>query len=104
MALRCIAQAALAAITETTLVDGSQVQPIHLRSLTFCERGGAAVTFRLRLALGAAAVDNKQYLYYNLPIVPNDSFTLSLDIGMLPGDQLIAYASTANLSINLFAE
>lgn len=104
MALSCIAQSAPGAGTETTLVDGSQVQALHLKSLIVCERGAAAATFRVRLALGNAAIDNKQYLFYNLPIVPSDSFTLALDIGMLPGDVLYIYASTANLAFNLFSE
>lgn len=104
MALRCIAQVALAAATDTNVVDGTQVGPLHLRSLLVAERGGASALFRLWLRLRGEATANKQYFYYDLPIVPSDSFTLSLDIGMLPGDILMARASTANISINLFAE
>jgi hypothetical protein len=104
MALRCIAQVAPAATTDTVIVDGSQVQPLHLRSLIVCERGAASALFRLWLRVQGAATATKQYLYYDLPVVPNDSFTLALDIGMLPGDILMTRVSTANVSVNLFSE
>jgi hypothetical protein len=104
MPLRCIAQAALATDTDTPIVDGTQVQPLHLKSVTFCERGGVAATLRFWLRLQGATTANKQYIFYNLPIVPSDSITLALDIGMLPGDILMARANTANVSVNLFAE
>ena len=104
MALRCISQVALASGTPTNIVDGTQVQPLHLRSLLVCERNGASATFRLWLRLQSEATADRQYLYYDLPIVPNDSFTLALDIGMLPGDIMMAQSSTSFVSVNLFAE
>lgn len=104
MALRCIAQVMTDGSTELTLVDGTQTQPLHLKSLIICEQAGAAATFRIRLALQSANSETKQRLYHNCPVVPNDSFTLALDIGMLSGDRLFCFGSTANLSVNLFAE
>jgi hypothetical protein len=103
MALRCISQVATAATTETDLVDGSNVEPLQLKSLIVCNRAASAATFRMRLAKANEAVATKQYIYYDLPIVPSDSFTLALDIGIEPGDKLVVYASNANLSFNLFA-
>ena len=102
MSLRCIAQSAPAATTATTILDGSQQQTIHLRSLVVCNRDATSATFRIWLKLRNEADANKQYLYYAIPIVPNDTFSLALDIGVQPGDVLKVYASTANLSFNLF--
>ena len=104
MALRVIAQLAPGATTLTTLVDGKQVSPIHLQSLVVCNRAAASATFRMTIQPTNEALDNKHYLFYDLPIVPNDSFTSSLDIGVQPGDVIKVYASTANLTFTVFGD
>lgn len=86
------------------MLSGAQLANIHLKSLVVCNRAASSATFRLLLALANADTADKQYLFYDLPIVPNDSFTSALDIGISPGDVLKAYASNANLSISVFGE
>lgn len=104
--LRNVAQVALAATTLTDVLVGANfgMAGIHLKSLVVCNRSGASATFRLSIALNGEADANKQYIFYDLPLVPNDSFTSALDIGLSPADTVRAYASTANLSVNLFGE
>ena len=106
MPLRAVAQRALALTTLEEVFSAATVDSgfITLRSLVICNRSGTAATFRLSLAVGGEADATKQYLFYDTPIVPNDSFTSALEIGMRPGDLIRAYASTANLSITLFGE
>lgn len=103
--LRCIAQVALSATTLTAVYTAStfgQNGFLLLRSIVVCNRGGTSATFRLSLARGGEADATKQYLFYDTPIVPNDSFTSALEIGLEPGDVIRAYASNANLTVNLF--
>lgn len=108
MALSCISQKALSATTDTQLVPETEGTAIasaqHLRSLTVCNRDPSAATFRIWLRRQGAATATHQYLYYDNPIVPNDTFTVALDIGLLPGDLLFGRASTANLTFQIFAE
>ncbi len=101
MALRIVAQATSSA----SLVDiYTADQDIMLRSLSVCNRAGTAASFRLSVANSGEADANKQYLFYDLPIVPNDSFTSSLEIGLIAGDVVRFYGSNTNMSITLFGE
>ncbi len=104
MALRLIAQAALPATTLTDVIAGSPSGKVYiaLKSILVCNRAALSATFRMSLAINGEADATKQYLFYDTPIVPNDSFTASLDIGLQPGDVIRCYASTANLTVSLF--
>ena len=76
----------------------------EFRSLVVCNRSGTSATFRMSIAVAAAADATSQYLFYDMPIVPNDSFTSALEIGVSLGDVVRFYASTANLTVTLFKQ
>ena len=101
-----VAQVALAATTLTDVYIASSLGKggVTLRSLVVCNRAASSATFRISLAVGGEPDATKQYLFYDTPIVPNDSFTSALEIGMAPGDVIRAYASNSNLTVNLFGE
>lgn len=101
MALRIVAQAVSAASLTDVYTATSDVM---LRSLSVCNRAGTAASFRISVASGGEADSNKQYLFYDLPIVPNDSFTSSLEIGLIAGDVVRFYGSNTNMSLTLFGE
>lgn len=101
MALRIVAQA----VSSASLVDVYTADSdIMLRSLSVCNRAGTAASFRLSVASNGEADANKQYLFYDLPIVPNDSFTSSLEIGLIRGDVVRFYGSNTNMSLTLFGD
>lgn len=102
MALRNVAQIALPATTLTDVVSGAGNASINLKSLVVCNRGATSATFRLLVSLSGAVEDVKQYHFYDMPIVPNDTQLYALDIGLMPGDMVKAYASNSNLSLNLY--
>lgn len=107
MALRTISQTALAATTETSVVDGTQIQPIMLETVVFCNRGATNALVRLRLKVGNESDDDKQFLLYDIPVLATDSFEWpreSKRLGIQPGDVLKAYASTANVTVTLVGE
>lgn len=61
-------------------------------------------TFRLAIRQNGAAINNNQYIYYDLPILANDTFCASLGLTLAANDVISIYSSTSNLSFNLFGQ
>ena len=72
-----------------------------LTGFVVCNRTNATISFRLSLASQGEADSLKQYLFYDTPILPNDTFISGLEIGLATGDVVRAYASVAGVSITL---
>ena len=89
-----------ATLTDLYVVPGSTEAIVS--SLTVTNRSGTATTFRVSVAIAGAANDNKQYLYYDLPIGGNDSFAATLGLTLAATDKVRVYATLATLSFNLF--
>jgi hypothetical protein len=66
-----------------------------------CNRSTAA-TFRISVAIAGAANDNKQYIYYDTPIPANETLMATVGISLGAADVIRVYASSANLSFNIF--
>ena len=100
MALSIASQTAVGAGSLTDIFTSTG--DTEFRSLVVCNRSGTSATFRMSIAVAAAVDATSQYLFYDMPIVPNDSFTSALEIGVNLGDVVRFYASTANLTVTLF--
>ena len=76
-------------------------------ALYVCNRGGAT---SFRVSIGDAVIDPEDYLYYDLPIVANDTFMMTCEadekssIRLRAGDQINVYAGSANLTFQLIGE
>lgn len=71
-------------------------------SITVCNESAAAATFRVSVAVAGAADNAKQYLYYDLSLPGNDTFIATIGLALGATDVVRAYASTANLSFQVF--
>ena len=67
-----------------------------------CNRNAGAQTFRLSVHVAGAATDNKQFIFYDKSVVANDTLTVVIGITLNQADVLKVYASTADMSFNLF--
>lgn len=70
-------------------------------SIIVCNTSTSPATFRISLAIGGAADNIRQYLFYDLIIPENDTFVASMGISMAAGDVLNVYASTTNIAFNI---
>lgn len=100
MALEIASQTELPATTLTDVFTASG--PTDLKSVVVCNRTAGLLTFRMSIAVSAEADALKQYVFYDMPVVPNDSFTSALDIGLQGADVVRFYGSAAGFSITLF--
>jgi hypothetical protein len=71
-------------------------------SLTVCNRGGAATTFRVTVAVGSAADEEKQALYYDLSIPANDTFIATVGLTLGAGDVVRCWSANGALTFQLF--
>lgn len=99
---KVLGQVAVAATTPTDLYTAPSEAVAS--SLLVCNRSSTPTTFRISVAVAGAAVDNKQYLYYDLTIGGNDTFAATLGMTLAAGDVVRVYGGAATLSFTLFGQ
>lgn len=74
-----------------------------ISSIVICNSNNTTTAlFRISIAAGGAADNIKQYLYYDLPIAPNDTFIATIGVSLGTTDVIRVYSNTADLSFNIF--
>jgi hypothetical protein len=96
------ATAALAATTTTDIYIVPASTSTTVSSITVCNRGSTPCTFRISVAIGNTALANGQYIYYDQPLDGNSTFVATIGLTLATTDRIRAYASTANVSVNVF--
>jgi hypothetical protein len=99
---KSLGQSAPSATTETTLYTVPGATSSTCSTIVVCNRGGSSTTFRISHAVGGGATATKDYIYYDILIPANDTFTATIGITMGTTDKIKVYAGNANLSFNLY--
>jgi len=71
-------------------------------SMTICNRGSTNTTFRVAVRVAGAAIDLKQYLYYDVALPANDTFAFTLGVTLAATDVISTYAGNSNLTFQIF--
>lgn len=100
--IKILGQSAPAATIETTLYTVPAARVTTCSTLVICNRAATAATFRVTVAVAGAVTANAQYLFYDQAIDGNSTFTATIGMTLATTDVVRVYASTANLSFNLF--
>ena len=100
---KILGQAAPGATTEDDLYTAPAGTTV-VSTLTVCNRNAAAATFRVSVSQGGGATANKDYVYYDVTLAGNDTFGATMGWTLAATDVVRVYASTANLSFNLFGQ
>jgi hypothetical protein len=102
---KILGQSSPLATTETDLYTvpspSSSVCAI-ISSIMVCNRGTSSATFRISTTFNSIATSDKDYIYYNVPIGPGDTFVATVGMTLGANDVVRIYSSTADLSFNLF--
>jgi hypothetical protein len=101
-AYKVLGQVAPSATTATALYTVPSATSAVVSSITVCERGGSAGTFRLAVRPNGATLANEHYIVYDTAIAANDSIILTIGLTLDAADVLEAYASSANMSFNAY--
>jgi hypothetical protein len=73
-----------------------------ISTIIIANRDAAAGTFRLSIRPDGDAQADEHYIAYDVPIAGADSTTLTLGITLDAADVVTFYASSADMSINVF--
>ena len=99
---KVLAQLAPSATTATTLYTVPSATSAVVSTITVCNRGTSAASYRIAVRTAGAALSNEDYLAYDVAIAANDTTALTLGITLATTDVITVYASTANFSFNVF--
>jgi hypothetical protein len=99
--LKVLGQSAPAATTLTTLYTVPASTSAACSSIVVCNRGTAG-TFRVAVRPAGAGIANQHYLYYDTAIAANETLVATMGISLATTDVVSVYASSADMSFNLF--
>lgn len=101
-AYKILGQSAPSATTDTNVYTVPLATEAIVSTIVVCNRAAAAGSFRLAVRPNGTAIANQHYLAYDVAIAANDSTTLTLGITVDATDVITVYASSANMSFNVF--
>jgi len=99
---KVLAQSAPSATTATDIYTVPSATMAVLSTIVVANRAATAATYRIAVRPNGATLANQHYLAYDVTVGASDSTTITLGITMDAADVLTIYASTANLSFNVF--
>ena len=99
---RVLAQSAPSATTNTDIYTVPASTMSVLSTIVVANRAATSATYRIAVRPNGATLANQHYLAYDVTVGASDSTTITLGITMDAADVLTVYASTANLSFNVF--
>ena len=99
---KVLAQSAPSATTETSLYTVPAATSAVVSTIVVANRAAAPATYRIAVCPAGAATANQHYIAYDVTVGAADSTTLTLGITLAATDVVKVYASTANLSFNVF--
>jgi hypothetical protein len=99
---KTLGQSAPSATTNTNLYTVPASTSAVISTLVIANRATTSASFRIAIRPGGATVANQHYIAFDVPVGASDSTTLTLGITLAATDIITIYASTANLSFNVF--
>lgn len=66
-----------------------------------CNKGESDATIRVSIAIAAGADEDKQYLYYDLPVLAKDTFAATLGIALATTDVVRVYSDLGTVAFTL---
>lgn len=99
---KILGQANPLAATLTSLYAVPGVTQTIVSTITVCNRSATPTTFRLSVAIAAAADALQQYFAYDVPIGANEAMSFTLGISLQASDVIRCYATLATLSFQAF--
>ena len=99
---KVLAQSAPSATTNTDVYTVGAGKQAVISTITVCNRAGTAATYRIAIRVAGSALSNEEYIVYDTQVPANDTISLTLGVTLGAADVVTVYASSANLSFNLF--
>lgn len=99
---KVLAQSAPSATTATDIYTVPSSTATVVSTIVVANRAASSATYRIAVRPEGATLANQHYIAYDVTVGASDSTTITLGITMDAADVITVYASTANLSFNVF--
>lgn len=99
---KVLAQTVPSATTLTTHYTVPAATSATLSTIVVCNRGSDDTTFRVSIGVAGEADATKQYIAYDIPILGNTHYPLTIGVTLAATDVLRVYAGNGNLSFTSF--
>jgi len=99
---KVLGQSAPAATTATTLYTVPAATSTVVSTIVVSNRVITDATYRIAIRPLGATLANQHYIAYDVTVGGGDSTTLTLGVTLAATDIVTVYASTADLSFNIF--
>jgi hypothetical protein len=99
---KVLAQSAPAAATLTAIYTVPASTSTTISTITVCNPTNATIKCRISIAVAGAALSQKQYILYDVPILKTSMSAFTLGITLAATDVLNVYSDTATVSFNIF--
>jgi hypothetical protein len=101
-AYKVLGQSAPSATTATNAYTVPSLKYAVVSTITVANRATGAATYRISVRPNGDAQANQHYIAYDASVPANDTIALTLGITADASDVFTVYASTGNLSFNIF--
>ena len=101
-AYKVLGQSAPAATTLTSLYTVPSSTSTVVSTIIVANRAASPATYRIAVSPAGASIANEHYIAFDVTVGASDSTTLTLGITLATTDVVRVYASTANLTFNVF--
>ena len=99
---KVLGQSNPAATTATTLYTVPSTTSTVCSTITICNQAATAGSFRIAVRPAGASLAAQHYIAYDTNIPANDVLTMTIGLTLATTDVVTIYASSANISFNLF--
>lgn len=99
---KVLGQSAPAATTATTVYTVPAATQAVVSTITVCNRGTSAGSYRLAVRPGGASLANQHYLAFDVAINAKTSETWTVGITLEATDVVTVYGSSAGFSFSVF--
>lgn len=101
-AYKVLGQSNPSATTATTLYTVPSATSAVASTLSICNTGTAAATYRVAVRPAGATLATVHYVAYDAAVGANDTVLLTLGLSLATTDVVTVYASTANVVFHLY--
>jgi hypothetical protein len=99
---KVLGQSNPSATTLTTLYTVPSSTQAVCSTITVCNTGSSATTYRIAVRPAGASIATSHYLAYDAAIPANDTATLTLGVTLAATDVISVYAASANVAFAAF--
>lgn len=99
---KVLAQSAPSAAAQTPVYTVPSATMAVISTIVVANRAASAAQYRIAVRPDGATLANQHYLAYDVTVGASDSTTITLGITLDAADVLDVYASSADLSFNVF--